>query len=144
MDLGDLLILAGAPTSDMLVLSVDEEGIAHFRLPRAEVGQGITTAVAQIVAEELDARLDDVDVVLEDARPELLFNQLTGGSNTIHALYGPLRRGRRRRPGPAGHRRRPPLGTARRAPRHRGDRGGGARRAHRRRYGSAVGRGGAA
>ena len=61
------------------------------RLPRAEVGQGITTAVAQVVAEELDARLADVDVVLEDARPELLFNQLTGGSNTVHALYGPLR-----------------------------------------------------
>ena len=82
------------------------------QLPRAEVGQGITTAMAQIVAEELDARLADVDVVLDDARPELLFNQLTGGSNSIHALYGPMRTVGRRRPGPARHRRRPALAVA--------------------------------
>ena len=94
-----------------------------MRLPRAEVGQGITTAVAQIVAEELDARLADVDVVLEDARPELLFNQLTGGSNTVHALYGPLRSAGRRRPGPARHGRRPALGRPGRPSRHRRHRG---------------------
>ena len=28
---------------------------------------------------------------LADARPELLFNQLTGGSNTMHAIYQPVR-----------------------------------------------------
>ena len=60
-------------------------------LPRAEVGQGLTTAFAQIVADELDARIADVDVQLDDARPELLFNQLTGGSNSVHSLYAPMR-----------------------------------------------------
>ncbi|MER5218079.1 molybdopterin cofactor-binding domain-containing protein [Streptomyces sp. NPDC002838] len=91
LDLGDLLILAGKPTASMLVLSVDEEGIAHFRLPREEVGQGLTTAVAMLVAEELDTPLDRVRVQLEDARPELLFNQLTGSSNSVRSLYDPVR-----------------------------------------------------
>ncbi|GCB51088.1 xanthine dehydrogenase family protein molybdopterin-binding subunit [Streptomyces sp. NL15-2K] len=91
VDLGDLLILAGKPTASMLVLSVDEEGVAHFRLPREEVGQGLTTAVAMLVAEELDTPLDRVRVQLDDARPELLFNQLTGSSNSIRSLYDPVR-----------------------------------------------------
>lgn len=91
VDLGDLLILAGAPTANMLVLSVDDEGVAHFRLPREEVGQGLTTAVAMLVAEELDTPLDRVRIQLDDARPELLFNQLTGSSNSIRSLYDPVR-----------------------------------------------------
>ncbi len=32
-----------------------------------------------------------MDVVLDDARPELLWNQLTGGSNSVHSLYTPMR-----------------------------------------------------
>jgi isoquinoline 1-oxidoreductase beta subunit len=91
VDFTDALTLAALPTQHLLVIEVTAANRVVVRLPRAEVGQGITTAVAQVVAEELDARLADVDVVLEDARPELVFNQLTGGSNTIHALYGPLR-----------------------------------------------------
>ena len=91
IDFSDALTLAALPTQHLLVVEVTDANRVVARLPRAEVGQGITTAVAQIVAEEIGAELADVDVVLEDARPELLFNQLTGGSNTIHALYGPFR-----------------------------------------------------
>ena len=91
VDFTDALTLAALPTQHLLVVEVVPANRVVVHLPRAEVGQGITTAAAQIVAEEIDARLADVDVVLEEARPELLFNQLTGGSNTIHALYGPLR-----------------------------------------------------
>ncbi|WP_424190597.1 molybdopterin cofactor-binding domain-containing protein [Actinokineospora sp. G85] len=92
VDLGDVLILAGTPTAHMLVLRVDADGTATLRLPRAEVGQGITTAAAMLVAEELDLPLDRVRVELDDARPELLFNQLTGSSNAIRSIYGPVRR----------------------------------------------------
>src|SRR5690606_28670557 len=91
VDFTDALTLAAAPTQHLLVVEVTAENRVVARLPRAEVGQGITTAVAQIVADEIGARLEDTDVVLEDARPELLWNQLTGGSNTVHALYTPLR-----------------------------------------------------
>ncbi|MGC9670487.1 molybdopterin cofactor-binding domain-containing protein [Planosporangium sp. 12N6] len=91
MDLGDVLILAGAPTSHMLVLEVAGDGTATLDLPRAEVGQGITTAVGMLVAEELDIPLAKVRVTLSDARSELLMNQLTGSSNTIRSVYGPVR-----------------------------------------------------
>ncbi|UVS80736.1 xanthine dehydrogenase family protein molybdopterin-binding subunit [Actinokineospora sp. UTMC 2448] len=91
LDLGDILILAGSPTANLLTLTVDEDGGATLHLPRAEVGQGITTATAMLVADELDLPLALVRVVLDDARPELLFNQLTGGSNTIRSVYRPVR-----------------------------------------------------
>ncbi|WP_354644070.1 molybdopterin cofactor-binding domain-containing protein [Kitasatospora camelliae] len=91
LDLGDALILAGAPTAHLLVLEVTEAGRVVLELPRAEVGQGLTTAMAMLVADELDARLEDVDVPLSPARPELLFNQLTGGSNSVRSLYDPVR-----------------------------------------------------
>ncbi|MFC0113452.1 xanthine dehydrogenase family protein molybdopterin-binding subunit [Kibdelosporangium aridum] len=91
-DLGDLLILAVAPTANMLVLEVKPDGTVEFQLPRSEVGQGITTAVAMLVAEEMDIPVGKVRVTLADARAELLFNQLTGGSNTIRSVYDPVRR----------------------------------------------------
>ncbi|MBD0674711.1 isoquinoline 1-oxidoreductase [Streptomyces sp. CBMA156] len=91
VDLGDAMIIAGLPTSHLLVLEVTTAGRAVLHLPRLEVGQGLTTAIAMIVAEELDARLSDVDVPLSDSRPELCFNQLTGGSTSIRALYDPVR-----------------------------------------------------
>ncbi|ELP66869.1 molybdopterin cofactor-binding domain-containing protein [Streptomyces turgidiscabies] len=91
VDLGDVLILASAPTANMLVLEIGEDGIVDFRLPREEVGQGLTTAVAMLVAEELDVPLARVRIRLDDARPELLFNQLTGSSNSIRSLYDPVR-----------------------------------------------------
>ena len=91
VDLGDVLILAGTLTAFDLVLEVTADNRVRLELPRAEVGQGITTAAAMIIAEELDARLGDVDVQLSRARPELLFNQLTGSSNSVRSLWTPLR-----------------------------------------------------
>ncbi|MEU5220495.1 molybdopterin cofactor-binding domain-containing protein [Streptomyces sp. NPDC020807] len=91
LDLNELLTLAAAPTSNLITIRLDGDGTAHFALPRAEVGQGVTTSSAMIVAEELDLPLDKVRVTLADARPELLFNQLTGGSNTTYSTFTPLR-----------------------------------------------------
>ncbi|MGH3799444.1 MAG: molybdopterin cofactor-binding domain-containing protein [Pseudonocardiaceae bacterium] len=90
-DFGDALKAAADPTSDMLRLEVKENGRIVLELPRAEVGQGITTAMAMLVAEEMGATLSDVDVVLSDARPELMFNQLTGGSVSTRELFSPVR-----------------------------------------------------
>lgn len=90
---------AGVPTpSDVLVTGADEEMLVLevtaankvvVRLPRVEVGQGITTAVAMMIAEELDARLADIDIPLAEARTK--GNQYTGGSNSVSSLYGPAR-----------------------------------------------------
>jgi isoquinoline 1-oxidoreductase beta subunit len=91
LDLGDALILAGLPTSNLIAIGVNTDGTVSFAVPRAEVGQGITTTVAMLIAEEMDLPLDKVAVTLADARPELLFNQLTGGSNSVRSLYDPVR-----------------------------------------------------
>ncbi|MDT9593524.1 molybdopterin cofactor-binding domain-containing protein [Nocardioides zeae] len=90
-DLNDFLTHAGLATSQLIYITIDDDGGASFELPRAEVGQGITTSTAMIIAEELDLPLDKVRVSLAPARPELLFNQLTGGSNTTISTYTPVR-----------------------------------------------------
>lgn len=74
---------------EMLVLEVTAANRVVVRLPRVEVGQGVTTAVAMMIAEELDARLADVDIPLADARTK--GSQYTGGSSSVSSLYGPAR-----------------------------------------------------
>ena len=90
-DLGDLQDDAAAPTSHLITVVVHKNGTASFALPRAEVGQGITTSTAMIIAEELDIAVDKVTVTLANARPELVYNQLTGGSNTTRSTYQAIR-----------------------------------------------------
>lgn len=90
-DLNDMLTDAAKPTANLIKVVINTDGTASFELPRAEVGQGITTSTAMIIAEELDLPLDKVNVTLAPARPELLFNQLTGGSNTTISTYTPIR-----------------------------------------------------
>lgn len=90
-DLNDMLTHAALPTANLITIRIEPDGTAHFALPRAEVGQGITTSTAMIIAEELDLPVDRVKVTLADARPELLFNQLTGGSNTTISTFTPVR-----------------------------------------------------
>ncbi|HEY1507381.1 MAG TPA: molybdopterin cofactor-binding domain-containing protein [Solirubrobacteraceae bacterium] len=90
-DLTDLLTQAAAPTSALITVVVNPDGTVSFALPRAEVGQGITTAVAMTIADEMDLALDKVQVTLADARPELVWNQLTGGSNSMHSIFTPVR-----------------------------------------------------
>ncbi|MFF4407860.1 molybdopterin cofactor-binding domain-containing protein [Streptomyces sp. NPDC001262] len=90
-DFNDLLTDAALPTAGLITIQVHADGTASFALPRAEVGQGITTSTAMLIAEELDLPLEKIRVTLADARPELLFNQLTGGSNATISTYTPVR-----------------------------------------------------
>ena len=93
MDLGDILILGAKDTEDQLiVLEMGADGVVSCALPREEVGQGITTAVTMLIADELDLPMAKVRVTLADARPELRAGQLTGGSNTIRSVYEPIRK----------------------------------------------------
>ncbi|MCE9669850.1 molybdopterin-dependent oxidoreductase [Myxococcus stipitatus] len=87
---------AAAPASEedatalSLYIALQEDGRVVATLPRTEMGQGITTAVAMLVAEELDLPLDAVEVrgVGVDSRWLI---QLTGLSSTMRYLAGPLR-----------------------------------------------------
>jgi isoquinoline 1-oxidoreductase beta subunit len=91
LDLNAVLTAAALPTSGLITVEVDADGTVSFALPRAEVGQGITTSTAMVIAEELGVPVDRVRVTLAGARPELVFNQLTGASNTTIATYTPIR-----------------------------------------------------
>jgi isoquinoline 1-oxidoreductase beta subunit len=71
-------------------------GTTTLVMPQVEMGQGVYTAVAMILAEELDA--DYQQVVLEHAPPNdklyanpLFGIQVTGNSNSIRAFWKPLR-----------------------------------------------------
>ena len=90
-DLEDLQTDAARPTSQLITVTIDEKGHAHFEFPRTEVGQGIVTSTMMILAEELDLPMKKVHVTLAPARPELIWNQLTGGSNTTVSTYTPVR-----------------------------------------------------
>src|SRR5580693_6175007 len=77
-------------------IRVDQTGKTTLVMPQVEMGQGVYTAVAMILAEELDA--DYTQVVLEHAPPndKLYANpifgiQVTGNSNSIRAFWKPLR-----------------------------------------------------
>jgi isoquinoline 1-oxidoreductase beta subunit len=90
-DLNDFVDDACRPTANLITITLHPDGTASFALPRSENGQGITTSTAMIIAEELDLPVAKVEVTLADARPELLFNQLTGGSTTTTSTYTPIR-----------------------------------------------------
>ncbi len=90
-DLNDMLTDSARPTANLITVTVHEDGTASFALPRMEVGQGITTSTAMLIAEELELPVAKVHVTLAKARPELVFNQLTGGSNTTISTYTPIR-----------------------------------------------------
>lgn len=91
-DLSDLLRDSTRPTADMVTIEVRSDGTVRYDMPRSENGQGLTTSMAMIVADEMDVPLERVDVTLADANPALVFNQFTGGSVATFQLYEPLRR----------------------------------------------------
>jgi isoquinoline 1-oxidoreductase subunit beta len=77
-------------------IRIDAGGKTTLVMPQVEMGQGVYTAIAMILAEELDA--DFAQVTLEHAPPndKLYGNptfglQVTGNSNSIRAFWNPLR-----------------------------------------------------
>src|SRR5438270_7701397 len=77
-------------------IRIDEAGQTTLVMPQVEMGQGVYTSIAMILAEELDA--DFAKVTLEHAPPndKLYGNpvfglQVTGNSNSIRAWWEHLR-----------------------------------------------------
>ena len=77
-------------------IRVDKSGRTTLVMPQAEMGQGVYTAIAMILAEELDAHF--AQVVIEHGPPsdKLYANpifgiQVTGNSNSIRSFWDKLR-----------------------------------------------------
>lgn len=85
-------VTAAAAAPDVsLYVRIDADNRILIRTPRSEMGQGVRTSLAMLVAEELEAdwRTVSVATLPLDARAG---DQGTGGSNSVAACFEPLRR----------------------------------------------------
>ncbi|HMH98392.1 MAG TPA: molybdopterin cofactor-binding domain-containing protein, partial [Bradyrhizobium sp.] len=77
-------------------IRIDEAGRTTLVMPQVEMGQGVYTSIAMILAEELDADLKQVTLQHAPPNDKLYGNptfglQVTGNSNSIRAFWKPLR-----------------------------------------------------
>src|ERR1700687_6213278 len=77
-------------------IRIDNAGKTTLVMPQVEMGQGIYTAVAMILAEELDADFSSIILEHAPANEKLYANpvygiQATGGSTSLRAFWKPLR-----------------------------------------------------
>jgi isoquinoline 1-oxidoreductase subunit beta len=91
---------AAAPGFDGFVpdgfIRIGVDGRIVLVVPSVEMGQGIATGEAMMIAEELEVGLDQVEVALAPAdlhayTQRLLKAQATGGSTSVRAFFTPLR-----------------------------------------------------
>src|SRR5258705_3159100 len=87
---------ARAPLARNAFIRIDRQGVVTLVMPMVEMGQGVYTAMAMLLAEELELGLDQVR--LEHAPPDdalyanaILQSQTTGLSSTIRAFWIALR-----------------------------------------------------
>jgi isoquinoline 1-oxidoreductase beta subunit len=78
-------------------IRIAKDGTTTLVMPQVEMGQGIYTAIAMILAEELDADFSKVALEHAPASDKLYGNpvfglQATGGSTSVRAFWLPLRK----------------------------------------------------
>ncbi|HZC98130.1 MAG TPA: molybdopterin cofactor-binding domain-containing protein, partial [Bradyrhizobium sp.] len=77
-------------------IRIDPAGKTTLIMPQVEMGQGVYTSIAMILAEELDADFSKVAVLHAPPNDKFYGNpvfglQVTGNSNSIRAWWKPLR-----------------------------------------------------
>jgi isoquinoline 1-oxidoreductase beta subunit len=72
-------------------LAIDEAGLVTVTVARAEMGQGVRTAIPMLVAEELEADWTRIRVVQGDLDPRY-GEQFAGGSAVMRTSWEPLRK----------------------------------------------------
>jgi isoquinoline 1-oxidoreductase beta subunit len=77
-------------------LRIGEDGSVTVEVAKSEMGQGISTALPQLVAEELEVPLEQVAFSFAPAHPAyhdpMMGMQVTGGSTSVMSAWEPLRR----------------------------------------------------
>ena len=71
-------------------VQISSEGI-FIQAPNPEIGQGISTSLPMIVAEELDVKWEDVTIIQSKVDQASFGRQLSGGSMSIPTRWLPLR-----------------------------------------------------
>jgi isoquinoline 1-oxidoreductase beta subunit len=72
-------------------IAIDPQGDIRLVVTRSEMGQGVRTALAMILAEELDADWSRVKIEQGDCDPQY-GDMTTGGSMSIRSTWDPLRK----------------------------------------------------
>jgi isoquinoline 1-oxidoreductase beta subunit len=72
-------------------IAIDPRGDVRLVVTRSEMGQGVRTALAMILAEELDADWSRVKIEQGDCDPQY-GDMTTGGSMSIRSTWDPLRK----------------------------------------------------
>ncbi|MGH6870808.1 MAG: molybdopterin cofactor-binding domain-containing protein [Rhizomicrobium sp.] len=85
------------PFAPNAFIRIDKAGATTLVMPQVEMGQGVYTSLAMILAEELDADWSQVALEAAPANEALYANpmltvQATGNSNSIRAFWMPLRK----------------------------------------------------
>ena len=95
---GGISVLAAAKTSAPAnslnpYVMIHDDGRIVIAAPNPDVGQGVNTALPMIVAEELDADWQAVEVVLAPIDANRYGAQFAGGSLSVRNRWNELRRG---------------------------------------------------
>jgi isoquinoline 1-oxidoreductase beta subunit len=85
-------LVTGEPTEPAEIelnawIRINTSGRVTIFSHRAEMGQGVYQAIPQIVAEELEVKLEEVNVVFARGDNKKYGNQITGGSSTVRGSY---------------------------------------------------------
>src|SRR5947209_484576 len=87
--------LRPSPSTDSLLpnafLRIEPSGAVVVVVPRPEMGQGSRTAIAMLVAEELEAEWERIAVEQADLDEQRYGPQYAGGSAVVRTSWAPLR-----------------------------------------------------
>ncbi len=75
-----------------IFIAIAEDGTVTITCHRQEMGQGVRTSIAMVIADELEADWDRVRVVQADGDEPRYGNQDTDGSRSLRHFFVPLRR----------------------------------------------------
>lgn len=75
-----------------LFIAIDPSGVVTLTTHRQEMGQGIKTSLAMVLADELEADFAQVRVVQADGDEARYGNQDTDGSRSMRHSFAPMRR----------------------------------------------------
>ena len=75
---------------------ITPDNVIKVMVPNSEMGQGVRTALPMIIADELEADWDQLEIIQAPAAEEfknpILRNQLTVASASVRGFYGPMRK----------------------------------------------------
>lgn len=74
------------------LLEISDQGVVTVWVTKSEMGQGVRTSLPMILADELDADWSKVRIAQADADFAKYGDQGTGGSDSVHSMWNPLRK----------------------------------------------------